>query len=439
MASIYSELPVEVFLKIAFLIQGPSDLKAFLAALCPHVDMGPLKQLYVMCLAFPHSDFWPSLKLSPLIMEILSGSPHEIICQYYSNFILVDSFDVERIKHYVHPTARLEWNIWDRSVVTTMKDLTDLNITRINVHVDEYAQISWMDLLQRLPNLNALRVEGNDVELRDVFRFTIKSRQIKELKIYSKDCVMAPHDVRCLILWFYRQPVQVFEFMWPDFSNVDWNLIEQYYQAMFNCPTLHTLRLAHFDSNHMDFTQMSPSIKVFQLVIPHINSYFLKSLSDKLVSSRVTHLELVRYKDGDTEGIESLLRALPKTSIKCLKLKGLHIVDDACWCNLAQLFEMCTLEALVIEVVEFPSGFAQSLAVAVQRNHTICELDFGRSDIAMHDLWALILSMTHPSRKVTTKRVKLSRPRRQAMNPLTLKLLKEVATNSGGEFIDQNL
>ncbi|CAK4100280.1 unnamed protein product, partial [Aphanomyces euteiches] len=84
-----------------------------------------------------------------------------------------------------------------------MKDLTDLNITRINVHVDEYAQISWMDLLQRLPNLNALRVEGNDVELRDVFRFTIKSRQIKELKIYSKDYVMAPHDVRCLILWFY--------------------------------------------------------------------------------------------------------------------------------------------------------------------------------------------------------------------------------------------
>ncbi|CAK5053042.1 unnamed protein product, partial [Aphanomyces euteiches] len=78
---------------------------------------------------------------------------------------------------------------------------------------------------------------------------------------------------------------------------------------------------------------------------------------------------------------------------------------------------------------------AASLAAAIQKNQTICELDLDRNIIAMDDLRLLIESVTHPSREVKGKPIKWKPHRNRYFTQADLNALKMLAIERGGRFM----
>ncbi|KAH9159255.1 hypothetical protein LEN26_002435 [Aphanomyces euteiches] len=140
-----------------------------------------------------------------------------------------------------------------------------------------------------------------------------------------------------------------------------------------------------------------------------MTSDVVKSLASQLEDSGVNHLAIVQYTDKNTEGMEHLLRVLPRTSIKHLELSHL-LIDDTTWCKLAPLFESCPVSILTLHSEKIPTGFAQDFATALEKNQSICELDLDHSDIGHADLQQLIRSFSNSSRPVKKKRFKVRGP-----------------------------
>ncbi|CAK4829357.1 unnamed protein product, partial [Aphanomyces euteiches] len=184
-----------------------------------------------------------------------------------------------------------------------------------------------------------------------------------------------------------------------------------------------------FDMVFPRFTFQMESLKLDEWCL---DSDFLIDLAGQLEGSRLTRLELDDCThDGNIEGIECLLRVLPLTSIKSLSILGLQIDCDD-WCQLAPLIQNSELESLTLNPEHVSTKFAQSLASALQNNHTIGEFHLSQSWIAIPDL---IEAMSHPSRQVKSKRVKLTTANLSTMKESTLKPLEELATKHGCEFV----
>ncbi|KAG9397798.1 hypothetical protein AC1031_016562 [Aphanomyces cochlioides] len=370
MRSVWSKLPQEVVVKISFFIQDANDLLAFLEDVQRDTDLGPLKQLYLLGKSNCAMDFWPSSWIVPWIQEVLSCYPNDSIAKYYSKITLEDDFDVEWIKRHVNPMAHFQWIVWTSEITLddwkdlrivfmtvdadaedfgeirwrelaprlphliyldwivwtseiTLDDWKDLRIVFMTVDADaeDFGEIRWRELAPRLPHLIYLDVKGASGDLSGVFQFVASSNQITQFGIYVEETyTMKTSDVIHLILWFKTRSVERFEFMSGDLSAVDEDLKQALYQAMFNCSTLETLRLSYEDSNNMDFSRLTFSMKLLQLHIESMASSFVKSLASRLERSSVTRLDPGSYESENLEGMVSLLQVLPRTSVKHLEL-----------------------------------------------------------------------------------------------------------------------
>ncbi|CAK4715324.1 unnamed protein product [Aphanomyces euteiches] len=164
-------------------------------------------------------------------------------------------------------------------------------------------------------------------------------------------------------------------------------------------------------------------------------SHQLKAFVNRLEDSQLASLELNDYFSEDIEGVECLLRALPRTSIKHLKLTGIPLKSIAAWSGIAPLFETCQLETLTLAADSFPFRIVHRLATAIRNNHTICELHLYECKIGIPNLRLLIDSMTHGSRRAQRKRVKWTIPYGHDIEPSIENSLVAIAKVCGGEFL----
>ncbi|KAG9397827.1 hypothetical protein AC1031_016537, partial [Aphanomyces cochlioides] len=198
--------------------------------------------------------------------------------------------------------AHFQWIIWTSEI--TLDDWKDLHIVFMTVDAEDFGEIRWRELAPRLPHLIYLDVKGASDDLSGVFQFVASSNQITQFGIYVEETyTMKTSDVIHLILWFKTRSVERFEFMSGDLSAVDEDLKQALYQAMFNCSTLETLRLSYEDSNNMDFSRLTFSMKLLQLHIESMASSFVKSLASRLERSSVTRLDLGSYESENLEGM----------------------------------------------------------------------------------------------------------------------------------------
>ncbi|CAK4788545.1 unnamed protein product, partial [Aphanomyces euteiches] len=82
--STVAKLPLEVVIKIAFLISGGAGMLAFLEALRSEINLEPLEHLYQIGRTVHHSELWPSLWLHDEVFEALLVPPRQAILKYYS-------------------------------------------------------------------------------------------------------------------------------------------------------------------------------------------------------------------------------------------------------------------------------------------------------------------------------------------------------------------
>ncbi|KAG9397791.1 hypothetical protein AC1031_016641 [Aphanomyces cochlioides] len=398
-----SMLPMDVVMKIAFAIPDADDLFAFLEVLSPLNNLGPLEDLYQLSKSNDHEDLWPTLCLGPSTPDTSCRSSFEAITKLYLHVAVEDTCDAQWLLEHLNSIATVEWTINTLSAIKELPDgWFDLPITRLIVNCGYDTTTGWKDLLERLSHLTSLAVHnGGDVD--DIFEFLATSNQIREFQIANEFLDMTGSNQINLTKWFLNQPVRVFECTsggWPYRGDA-------IYRAMFNCPTLDRLMLSSWDLSDVDFTHLTFEMQTLELHNSFWDSNLLKSLASRLEGSKVIHLQLHgNLDDTNFVGIESLLQVLPKTRIKSLDLTSLSL-SDANWCKFAHRIEKCTLDKLLLRVLNWSSTVAGNLANAIRNNQTIYELDLDSRNLSTHDLRLLIESVAHPHRSVRRKRGKL--------------------------------
>ncbi|CAK4162385.1 unnamed protein product [Aphanomyces euteiches] len=275
------------------------------------------------------------------------------------------------------------------------------------------------------------------------------SNAITEFLAYTVQYKMTTSDVIRLTKWFRTQPVRRLELAFVDAGAADKDVKKEFYEAMLKCETLETLNISNRGftdiiniSNRgftdLEFIKWPLALKSLRLNLEGITSDVVKSLASQLEDSGVNHLAIVQYTDKNTEGMEHLLRVLPRTSIKHLELSHL-LIDDTTWCKLAPLFESCPVSILTLHSEKIPTGFAQDFATALEKNQSICELDLDHSDIGHADLQQLIRSFSNSSRPVKRKRFKVKGPYSQPIVDDEEESLKKLAAECGVKFMNRYL
>ncbi|KAH9139090.1 hypothetical protein AeRB84_016622 [Aphanomyces euteiches] len=248
---------------------------------------------------------------------------------------------------------------------------------------------------------------------------------------------MTPLEANHLSKWFRRQRVEKFQCLHGDWEYIDDETRQSFYQSMFNCPTLQTLKLTRCFLGDINFIELAFTMK--NLVFNHcyMTSEQVQGMAKRLQGSKLTRLELNDFPFDDMNGIESLFQVQPCTSIKSLTLNGLRLKNPR-WCNfITPLIEKCTLETLVLYATKFPSDAARS---AKESNNDQSDSDNSQCyiEIAMPDLQFLIESMMNSSRQVKVKRIKwTTEDEPTTIQSEALQALIKLTTDCGGEFIHE--
>ncbi|KAG9397836.1 hypothetical protein AC1031_016546 [Aphanomyces cochlioides] len=432
-------LPVDIIVKIAFLIPNAGDLFAFLEALHPFNILGPLEHLFCLDSTELCARLWPTLRLSSLLINSAYLPSLEAILKYYGT-IEVDGIwnDVTWLKKHLHPTTNIEWMIGsDRPPVEIGADWTCLRITRVSIRFIGGDCPLWSKtILPQLPSLTSLEVYSNYDSASDFFEFLAASKRITELQLYFQTLRWTVSDFFHLTQWFCHQPVRMFKCHSGDWDGVNYALLEDFYQAMFNCATLEILELVNCYMDDMDFTEVALTMQRLQLVSCFVDPLQFQLFTNLLIGSKTTCFELIDGSVDGIGGIEYLLQVQPATNIKHMKLEG-FLLDGTSWSKLAFLIQSCTLETLALCPEDLAVDVIPKLARAVQNNQTITEMSLKGFQASIADLRLLVESITHPSRPVKTMRIKWSLQVGQRMRRRTLRSLMELAKKRGGEFILQ--
>ncbi|CAK4615309.1 unnamed protein product [Aphanomyces euteiches] len=158
-------------------------------------------------------------------------------------------------------------------------------------------------------------------------------------------------------------------------------------------------------------------------------------------STQITDLKIVTELDGQLKesNVLDLVVWFSSQPVRMLSLGGYHEWDDIDIAVRQKYYEAMvncsTLDELVPMQVKLHTEIAHSIAMALETNEFICELDLSGSSVAMEDFETLIKSMTHPSRPVATKRIIWMRKYRKTAHAEPLAQLKQLAEDRGGEFI----
>ncbi|KAH9142695.1 hypothetical protein AeRB84_013244 [Aphanomyces euteiches] len=443
--AVHSLPPVDIIIKIAFCIPDTADLFAFLEALRPYNLLGPLDHLYQLGMRLERSFYlWPCLRLPPSLHEW--SQSYEAIAKYYSKVII---YDFKWLKHHLNPTVKIEWVVKSFPAPWEIpKDTWELRITQA-VHfgflMDDFSYSKLV--LSRLKHLESLifyddhnqespngsgQYEDNDSLWDSVFQFAAESHQLTQLQVARHSHTMTEATLINLTEWFRSQPVRLFDCKGGTWHQVDNDIKQTFYKAMFNCPTLDKLTLANCNLDDVDVSKLTFSIRSLELEECNFRSAFISSMASRLEGSRITHLELdIPRHNVSVDSMECLLQVIPRTKIKHLALINLPFASKEL-CKLALLFENCTVETLSLHTLYFTASFAQSLATAIQNNRTIRELEMMRSGLGIPNLRLLIQSICHSSRLVKRKRLRLTTS--CAMWESDVKLLDDFAKECGGEF-----
>ncbi|KAH9131338.1 hypothetical protein AeNC1_019701, partial [Aphanomyces euteiches] len=346
---------------------------------------------------------------------------------YYPKVVVTDVEDIEWLKK-LH-IGNIEWILTDKWPL--LSEWTALPITKLIQSRKANYRKGWTTILPQLQHLTSLQVATNDRgAISDVCAFAAQSRTLVELAIICDHGSMTFSAVDHLVEWFNRQPVRLFDYRGYAYQNPQ---NYKLFQAIFDCPTLETVKLSGFNLRGADIDEITLFMKSLTLRNCMTSYDFISRLTKRLEGSKTTQLSLEVRHDFDVTGIYYLFENLRQTSIKHLELR-VYCVRIMQLCELTPLIARCSLESLSLHVSRFSKTLAKKLAHAIQQNQSICELDLKRCAIAFEDIRLMIQSITHASRKVKARRIKLDLYNR-SFSAERVDELEQLAIDLGGELV----
>ncbi|KAH9125433.1 hypothetical protein AeMF1_003943 [Aphanomyces euteiches] len=429
-------LPVDVILKIAFYIPDANDLFAFIEALRRHCNLGPLDHLHKLGLQFKYADLWPSLHLQSPPRHSNYMASYEAVAKFFTNVVLVESWlHPAWLKTHLNPMAEIQWKLDDcPDDLELLGGYSDLPITKIKLILREDSPYIWNDLLPRLRHLTSLSVDTYGEDVGSCFEFVASSKKITEFKIRPIMCDITEVDLMYLTQWLQNQPVRDFECSLTNLDDIDIDVRQQFYEALFNCSTLDRLCLISCKLIDLDLTRFKFKMRTLSLWSSTFSSSIVESLARQFERSSIERLALSYDEKDDITGLECLLRALPLTSIKNLTLTDLRF-DSQHWSHLSPLFEKCELKSLSLKGQNLDSTFGKCFSQALQNNHTILELCVNFDDIAMDFLKLLIQRFSHPDQLVGQRRFKMNMVSWQTEDEEDVESIMEFAAECGCQLV----
>ncbi|KAH9099025.1 hypothetical protein LEN26_016395 [Aphanomyces euteiches] len=438
-------IPDDAIIQIAFYLQDPSHLFAWLEALGPALRPDPLECLWKLGLTKQHADLWPQLVISmdDLSLDPTTRSALESIAKYYTDVRLINFVDLPWLHSNIHPLALQTWH-FDSDIPTSppfsWTIWASMRITRLYLS-DLSDDMILVEILPQLHHLTAFQLNlpsgcRAEIPIESILAWAASSAQLTELELFTP-CAsirLTERMVSHLVDWFQRQPVRVFGFSYWGFHHQvnDPDVVHAFYSTLFNCPTMDLLTCHFTDLNGVNWTDLTISTRRFELSACNMSSDIVTALATQLTNSaRLEHFILHGYDDPNMAGIEHFFSVVPRMlSLKVLDLSYCHFESKTAWQTLAPLVQAFQVDTLIFCGVKLTPDAAQWLAHALLANDTIQALDIRYNYVGFEGAKTLI--QTNLKRRVRLVSIRLEyNSIRQCEKPL----LQDVATQCGVQIL----
>ncbi|CAK4208574.1 unnamed protein product [Aphanomyces euteiches] len=272
------------------MIPDESDLFTFLEVLRTFNVLGPLEHLHKLGLKRKHEELWPTLKITPAVLESQFSTLFEAIAKFYSHVVIKDMTDVKWLRKHLNPAVQVEWITDEFPVPQEILDKwTDFRITRLNGDFYSLDSTGLNAILPKLRHVTALKMWVEDT-LDHICALVAKSTQITELSIGAyMDDDLNESNLLDISEWLIREPVRKFTFVgtheWHDIGDA---VKQKFFESMINCPTLDELKFDAREIYDLDFSKFTFSMR--SLEVSGLDSDFAKSFASRLEGSKITDL-----------------------------------------------------------------------------------------------------------------------------------------------------
>ncbi|KAH9160689.1 hypothetical protein LEN26_001735 [Aphanomyces euteiches] len=248
-----------IVVKIAFFIPEWATLVAYLDALRPTVELGPLEHLWQLhLLQWKADDLWPNLNLTKL--NDASRFHVENIAKYYSKVSVDQTTDLEWFLHHINPNASVYWKRTFKFMIVdpeTLRKWRQVRLTDIDLDTF-YPDKSIIAALSYLDHLVVLRWNlCTEAVATAILEFAASSTTVRELVIASSEddyeyrCMMTTPMVADLVKWITSQPIRGLSldaFTWYSLS-----LKRDVLTAAFECLTLDYFCFDEIDQRYLAY------------------------------------------------------------------------------------------------------------------------------------------------------------------------------------------
>ncbi|CAK4937282.1 unnamed protein product [Aphanomyces euteiches] len=411
---------------IATYIAEPDDFFSFLEAIGPTNLNGPLKSIWNADFEIDRYELWPSLYITNSLSDSQLKSLEDCV-SYYSTVRVPETTclgSLKWLKKHVHRKTQIHWVVYRSSISYPYHEMTNFRVTRLEIllHCTQDVERLAAILPTLLEHLVALILLGgfDKSNLDKILSHVAESKQLTEFECWKMgdhkyNITVRDSMVRNVLKWLSRQPVRVFRIKNWDVSADDYCLKQEFYETIFNCPTIDTLACSHCNLNGVDFTKCLFPMRALQIK-RGMDPRMSKVLLSQLVQSKVTHLKwspdfASHYGDYHSDyfsAMQFFFQTLPTTSIKSLDLSH-HRCNYFEWKVLAPLLKSSRIKTLKLRLNTLDSGSADLIAQAIKDNRTISEIDLCSNDFDYEAAMTLIECATDSSRPVRMKSINVGR------------------------------
>ncbi|KAF0701156.1 Aste57867_8344 [Aphanomyces stellatus] len=367
-------LPSTLLIKLILYLSDGLTLFALLEALNSDDIRGPLEHLWQLGRTCQPTDLWPALCLGSAFstMEDPANMTHvEVVLKYHPRVVVEGNVSLEWLQEHLPSTTTVEWRLGQNGDACITDQWKSMRVNKL--HASKMAQLDslWHILPSLTPHLTELVLaNSNATSLAPLFDYLATSNVTKlclvQVQENERPLSLSEHRMWQMINWIQSTPVRCL-----DLRHCEWrcfDVAEDWYAALLNCPTLETLRLVQCPRSGVHPKLQSP----LALTEVDVDDFTLAQLAAQ-PGANVETLTLRRpFCDSFVSFFRKLLNALPESQVTTLTLSSTALIRrSTLMAYVAPLLVPTRLKALVLSWKVLSSQEAVHIAQAIQANRTI--------------------------------------------------------------------
>ncbi|KAF0716196.1 Aste57867_2974 [Aphanomyces stellatus] len=403
-------LSTDVLVQIACYIDDNHTFFTFLDALGTRDHRGPLDPLYLLGQEYNRTKLWPCLHLMEnMLSDPISREKIEQVLKYYTTVRVCWADKMDWLVRVLQPPITIEW-LAPIPSIRAHDWLTKWVQLPVTTMILESSDLAFQDTVEtplaQFFALSSLTLRAFYSAER-FFEFVAASSSLVELDIlHGLEDTMSVTMLRHLIQWLEGRPVHTLR-LWllPLDTDVDTNLRDAFYTALFQCP-IHELSVESYGLRH--------EIRVFPCSMTRLHlggSLLTRSTLTRLaevlpISPHLIHLRLHNwhcaiqrkhggFDDPATDAIAFLFTKMAESNVTSLALELSPMLKQLNWRQLKWLLCKTKLKRISLDRSPLKQKSMVQLTCALERNNTIRDVNLGGHDLSKEQVVALVNCNLH--------------------------------------------